>query len=277
VTPPYQTLELEVRGAVAVVRMARERVRNAFNETMVDELEACVKRLGADPEVRAVVLAGRGPVFCAGADLDWMSRMADFSDEQNRSDALRLALMLRTIYECPRPTIARVHGDAFGGGLGLICACDVAIGARTATFCLSETRLGLIPAAISPYVLRAIGQRQALRYFQTAERFDSTEALRIGLLHAVVPAEQLDARLRETLEAVLQASPQAMLAAKRLVHEVTERPIDDGLLAHTAERIAQARSSADGREGIRAFLGKRKPRWQLTLPPTEPDSDEEEM
>jgi len=188
-TPGYQSLQIDVHDGAAVVTMARERVRNAFNESMIAELDAAFGELGADPGVRAIVLAGRGPVFCAGADLQWMARMAGFSDEENRRDALQLARMLRTICECPKPTIARVHGDAYGGGLGLVAACDIAFAATGATFCLSETRLGLIPATIGPHVVRAIGRRQALRYFQTAERFDSAEALRIvtALAHPVMP------------------------------------------------------------------------------------------
>jgi len=277
-TQGYQTLEIDLRKGVAVVRMARERVRNAFNESMIEELDACMSELGEDGSVRAVVLAGRGPVFCAGADLDWMSRMAEFSEEENRRDALQLARMLRTIFECPKPTIARVHGDAYGGGLGLICVCDIALASRGASFCLSEARLGLIPATIAPYVVRAIGQRHALRYFQTAERFDSAEALRIGLVHAVTAPELLDAKLHEILEALFLASPQATREAKRLVHAVAQQPIDDCLLADTAQRIATARGSDDGREGVQAFLQKRKPRWQMPAPgASESDSDDEEM
>jgi methylglutaconyl-CoA hydratase len=275
-TPGYQTLEIDHRNGVAVVRMARERVRNAFNESMIEELDACVSELGEDESVRAVVLAGRGPVFCAGADLDWMSRMADFSEEENRRDALQLARMLRTIFECPKPTIARVHGDAYGGGLGLICVCDIALASRTASFCLSEARLGLIPATIAPYVVRAIGQRHALRYFQTAERFDSAEALRIGLVHAVTAPELLDGKLQEVLEALFLASPQATREAKRLVHDIAGQPLTDELLADTAERIAAARSSDDGREGVRAFLQKRKPRWQVARPSAPPARDDDE-
>jgi methylglutaconyl-CoA hydratase len=277
-TQGYQTIERENRGGIAVVTMTRERVRNAFNETMIEELDDCVAELGEDASVRAVVLAGRGPVFCAGADLDWMARMADFSEEENRRDALHLARMLRTLYECPKPTLARVHGDAYGGGLGLVSVCDIAIASRAASFCLSETRLGLIPATIGPYVVRAIGQRQALRYFQTAERFDSAEALRIGLVHAVAAPEQLDAQVNGILQALLLASPQATREAKRLVHDVAGQPIGDGLLADTAQRIAAVRGSEDGREGIRAFLQKRKPRWQVAPPPVAPgDNDDEEM
>jgi methylglutaconyl-CoA hydratase len=277
-TPGFQTLQTDLREGVAVVTMARERVRNAFNESMIEELDAAFRVLGADPGVRVIVLAGRGPVFCAGADLQWMARMANFSDDENRRDALQLARMLRTICECPKPTIARVHGDAYGGGVGLVAACDMAFAASGASFCLSETRLGLIPATIGPHVVRAIGRRQALRYFQTAERFDSAEALRIGLLHGVATAEQLDARLNEVLEALSQTSGPATREAKRLVHDIGDQPLTDHLLADTADRIAAVRASEDGREGVRAFLQKRKPRWQ-TKPTSAPpaDNDDEEM
>jgi len=272
----FQTLQTEVRGGVAVVTMARERVRNAFNESMIEELDAAFGELGSDPGVRAIVLAARGPVFCAGADLEWMARMADFTAEENRRDALQLATMLRTICQCPKPTLARVHGDAYGGGLGLVAACDMAFAARGAFFCQSETRLGLIPATIGPYVVRAIGRRNALRYFQTAERFDSQEALRIGLVHAALPAEQLDGYIAGVLDALSQTSLAATREAKRLVHDIAEQPLTDQLLADTAERIAAARSSDDGREGVRAFLQKRKPHWQVRRSSALPAKDDDE-
>ncbi len=275
-TQGFQTLQTEVRDGMAFVTMVRERVRNAFNESMIGELDAAFGELGQNQRVHAVVLCGRGPVFCAGADLEWMARMADFSAEENRRDALQLARMLRTICECPKPTIARVHGDAYGGGLGLVAACDMAFAARGATFCLSETRLGLIPATIGPYVVRAIGRRNALRYFQTAERFDSVEALRIGLLHTVVAAEQLDPYIAGVLDALSQTSLQATREAKRLVHDIAERPLTDQLLADTAERIALVRSSEDGREGVRAFLQKRKPLWQVSRSSAPPAKDDDE-
>jgi methylglutaconyl-CoA hydratase len=276
-TQGFQTLQIDVRAGVAVVTMARERVRNAFNEAMIEELDSAFGDLGAEPAVRAIVLAARGPVFCAGADLEWMARMANFTPEENRRDALSLARMLRTISRCPKPTLARVHGDAYGGGVGLVASCDMAFGAADASFCLSETRLGLIPATIGPHVVRAIGPRAALRYFQTAETFDSGEALRIGLLHAVAARDQLDATLSTVLDALSLTSLHATREAKRLVHDIAGRPLTDELLADTAERIAVARGSDDGREGVRAFLEKRKPRWQTRTPsvPAANDDDEE--
>jgi methylglutaconyl-CoA hydratase len=259
--PKYETLQIETAHRVAIVWLAREKVRNAFNETMIAELTAAVRALGDDPEVRAIVLAAQGPAFCAGADLDWMRRMSAYSLDDNRRDALALAAMLRTLYECPKPTVARVHGDAYAGGLGIVAACDIAFASTAASFCLSETRLGLIPATIAPYVLRAIGANAARRYFLTAEKFDASEAFRIGLVHDIAPPDQLDAEVNELLGALLATSAQAVAAAKRLVREVAGRALDDALMADTAERIAQMRASDDGREGIAAFLAKRKPRW----------------
>ena len=257
----FQTLRVDARDGVATITLAREAARNAFDETMVAEIARAFERLGADGGVRTIVLAGQGPVFCAGADLDWMARMADFNAEQNRADALQLARMLRTVSECPQTTIARVHGDAYGGGVGLIAACDIAVAAAAARFCLSETRLGLIPATIAPHVIRAIGRRNALRYFQSAERFDSGAALRMGLLHEVADAGQLDAAVGRVLQALSCTSPRATREAKRLVHDIAGRPLTEELLADTAQRMAEARASADGREGVRAFLQKRKPDW----------------
>jgi methylglutaconyl-CoA hydratase len=241
--------------------MAREKVRNAFNETMIAELTQAFRTLGADDDVRAIVLAAQGPAFCAGADLDWMRRMSTYSMEENRRDALALATMLRTIAECPKATIARVHGDAYAGGMGLVAACDIAVAAFTAGFCLSETRLGLIPATIGPYVLRAIGASAARRHFLTAEKFDASEAFRIGLVHEIAPDDELDAKINTLLGALMATSASAVAESKRLLRDLAGRPIDDALVADTAERIAQVRASDDGREGIAAFLGKREPRW----------------
>ncbi len=228
---------------------------------MIAELTRVFSTLGADAGVRAIVLAAKGPAFCAGADLDWMRRMAGYSHEDNRRDALALANMLRTIDACPKPVIARVHGDAYAGGMGLVAVADVAIAALPANFCLSETKLGLIPATVGPYVIRAIGARAARRYFLTAERFDSGEAFRLGLVHNLTPPEQLDATINEMLGALMHTSLHAVAEAKKLVRDLADRPIDDALVADTAERIAAIRASDDGREGVRAFLDKRKPRW----------------
>lgn len=257
----FSTLEIDMNHRVAVVWLARESVRNAFNETSIAELTTAFAELGADDEVRAIVLAAKGPAFCAGADLSWMKRMADYSDAENRADALKLAAMLRTIYECPKPVIARVHGDAYAGGVGLVAACDIAIASLDATFCLSETRLGLIPATIGPYVLRAMHPHTARRYFLTAEKFTAAEAFRIGLAHDLAPPDELDGKINEILGALMLTSPSAVVEAKRLVRDLTARPIDDHLIEDTAQRIADVRASDDGREGVRSFLDKRKPRW----------------
>ena len=260
-TSTYTTLEIETEHRIAVVWLAREKVRNAFNETMIAELTQAFRTLGADDGVRAIVLAAQGPAFCAGADLDWMRRMSTYSLDENRRDARQLADMLRTIHGCPKPTIARVQGDAYAGGMGLLAACDVAVAAFSASFCLSETRLGLIPATIGPYVVRAMGEQVARRYFLTAEKFDASEAFRIGLVHEIAPADELDDKVNTLLGALMATSAPAVTAAKQLVRDVAGRPIDEALVADTAERIAHIRCSDDGREGIASFLGKRKPRW----------------
>jgi methylglutaconyl-CoA hydratase len=272
------TLDIHISHRVAVVWMARETVRNAFNEASIAELTATFRLLGADADVRAIVLAGKGPAFCAGADLAWMKRMAGFSHDENRADAMRLATMLRTIHECPKPVIARVHGDAYAGGVGLVSVCDIAVAAIGASFCLSETRLGLIPATIGPYVMRAMSPNAARRYFLTAEKFEASEAFRIGLIHEIVPPADIDSRINELLGHLLQTSGHAVSEAKRLVRELAQRPIDDGVVADTAERIAAIRTSPDGREGVQAFLEKRKPRWITEYEAmTAQDEDDEEM
>lgn len=272
------TLKINITHRVAVVWMTRAEVRNAFNETTIAELTEAFRALGADTEVRTIVLAAEGPAFCAGADLDWMRRMAQYSHEENRADAMKLATMLRTIHECPKPVIARVHGPAFAGGVGLVAACDIAIASLNAEFCLSETKLGLIPATIAPYVMRAMGPNQARRYFLTAEKFDASEAFRIGLVHNIAPLEELDTTINELLGTLMLTSAQAVTEAKRLVRDLAFRPIDDAVVADTAERIAAVRQSADGREGIASFLEKRKPRWAAEYEALAADGeDDEEM
>lgn len=275
----YETLEINIGHRVAVVWLAREAVRNAFNETSIAELTQAFDALGRDDGVRAIVLAGKGPAFCAGADLAWMKRMAGFSHDENRADALKLATMLRTIYECPKPVVARVHGDAYAGGVGLVAACDIAIAAHDASFCLSETKLGLIPATIGPYVIRAMGAHIARRYLLTAEKFDAAEAYRIGLLHDIAPAEELDSTVNALLGTLMQTSASAVTEAKRLVRDLAGRAIDDATVADTAERIAQIRTSDDGREGVRSFLEKRKPRWvaEYEAMVAAEDEEDEEM
>ena len=269
------TLELHVSHRVAVLWMARETVRNAFNEISIAELTETFRALGADPDVRAIVLAGKGPAFCAGADLAWMKRMAAFTYDENRADAQKLAIMLRTIHECPKPVIARVHGDAYAGGVGLVAACDIAVAAVGASFCLSETRLGLIPATIGPYVIGAMGNA-ARRYVLTAEKFNAAEAYRIGLVHELAGLEELDGRINQLLGELIQTSGHAVAEAKRLVRDLAGRPIDDTLVADTAERIAAIRTSADGREGVQSFLEKRKSRWVAEYEAMTAEEDEDE-
>jgi methylglutaconyl-CoA hydratase len=211
--------------------------------------------------VRAIVLAGAGQSFCAGADLNWMKRMAGYSRAQNLADAQSLAEMLSALNEIPKPTIARVHGAAFGGGIGLVACCDIAIGTPDAVFALSEARLGLIPATISPYVVGAIGVRAARRLFLTAERFTAAEAFRMGLLHELAMPNELDARIDEVLGMLLKAGPSAQAECKALLRAVANRPVDAALIAETAERIATVRASAEGKEGVAAFLAKRSAAW----------------
>jgi methylglutaconyl-CoA hydratase len=257
----FQTLEVTIAGTVATVRLNRPEVRNAFNEVMIGELAGAFRALGADAGLRAIVLAADGPAFCAGADLGWMKKMAGFTRAENLADAAQLADMLRTIYECPKPVVAKVQGDCYAGGMGLVAACDIAVAVEASHFCLSEVKLGLIPATISPYVVKAIGENAARRYFLTAERFSAQEARRIGFVHEVVPAEALDATVGEIVKALVGNSPNAVKEAKRLVHDVAGVSLSSALIADTAERIADIRSSNDGKEGVRSFLEKRKPGW----------------
>ena len=246
---------------IATVTMARPEMRNAFNQRMIAELTWAFEALGYERDVRAIVLAGLGPAFCAGADLNWMKAMADYTPEENLADAGQLAKMLSTVYHCPHPVVARIQGDVYAGGMGLVAACDIAVASATAQFCLSEVKLGLIPATISPYVIKAMGENAARRYFLTAERFDAIEARRIGLVHAVASADELESTVDGMLAQLTSASPHAVREAKRLVREIGGAPIDEALIADTAERIAAIRASDEGREGVRAFLDKRKPSW----------------
>jgi len=257
----YQTLEIQREQAVATVWLNRPDVRNAFNETSIAELTQAFRTLDADASVRAVVLAARGVAFCAGADLNWMKKMAGYSREENLADAAGLAAMLRAIHDCGKPVVARVQGDCYAGGMGLATACDIVVAADAANFCLSEVKLGLIPATISPYVIRAMGAQAARRYFITAERFSAAAAQRMGLVHECVPADALDETVGMLLKSLLAASPDAVAAAKRLVNDVAGQPLTDALVQDTVVRIADIRASEQGREGVRSFLEKRKPSW----------------
>ncbi|MCG8596257.1 MAG: enoyl-CoA hydratase/isomerase family protein [Kiloniellales bacterium] len=252
--------EVDDHGVARLV-LNRPEVHNAFNDVLIAELTSALKRLEQDPKVRAVLLAAEGKSFSAGADLNWMKRMAGYSEEENRADARGLAGLMRTLNDLTKPTIALVQGAAYGGGVGLVACCDIAIAATRAGFCLSEVKLGLIPAVISPYVVAAIGARAARRYFVTAERFDAEAALRLGLVQEVVAPEELEAAGRRVLDALLAGGPEAQAAAKRLVRDTAGRPIDDALVEETAKRIAAVRAGAEAREGVSAFLEKRPPAW----------------
>jgi len=255
------TLKIARQGAVARVTLNRPDMRNAFNEAVIAELTAAFAELGQDPTLRAVVLAGEGKAFCAGADLNWMKAMAGYSWDENHADASRLAEMLWTIYCCPVPVIARVQGDVYAGGVGLVAACDIVVSVDSASFCLSEAKLGLLPATIAPYVLRAMGEQSARRYFVTAERFSAEQAQQMGLVHERVPAEVLDAKVDELLAALLANGPAAVRACKRLVQDVALAELTSELRDNTARRIADIRASEEGREGVASFLNKRKPAW----------------
>lgn len=252
---------IDDRG-IATLTMNRPALHNAFDDVLIADLTAVLKRLDADGQVRAVCLASSGKSFSAGADLNWMKRMAGYTREQNLADANGLAELMRTLNSLSKPTIALVQGAAYGGGVGLVACCDIAIGTGRATFCLSEVKLGLLPAVISPYVIAAIGQRAARRYFLTAEVMNASEAMHIGLLHEVVVDEAaLLLRGEALVEALLNNGPKSVAASKELIATVASKPVEATLIADTAGRIADQRSSTEGREGVAAFLEKRKPNW----------------
>lgn len=256
-----QTLHSETTAGVARLRLQRPELHNAFDAALIADLTAALQRIAADPGVRVLVLEASGTSFSAGADLNWMRGMAAASEAENREDSLALARLMRTLDELPKPTIARVQGAAFGGGVGLVACCDIAIGVPDAKFGLTESKLGLLPAVISPYVINAIGARQARRWFATAEIFDAAEALRIGLLHQVVPSEQLDAAVQKQVDLLLKAGPVASASAKRLVRDVAAHADGAKHDADNAALIARLRVSPEGQEGLSAFLDKRKPNW----------------
>jgi methylglutaconyl-CoA hydratase len=254
-------LEVTKHGGVARVTLNRPALRNAFDDDLIKKLRDTFDDLSVDKSVRVMVLAGNGPAFCAGADLNWMKRMAGYGYEENVADAKALAEMLAALDRMPKPTIARVHGPVFAGGTGLVAACDIAVGTPEAKFCLSEAKLGLSPATISPYVIRAMGERNARRYFLTAEVFDAEEAYRIGMLSLLTTREQLDLVISSLVEHLLAGGPEAHAKIKALIRSVAGRRPDDALVAETAQRIAEIRGSPEGREGIAAFLEKRKASW----------------
>lgn len=258
--PPHILYAVENR--VATITLNRPEVHNAFNELVINDLNDAFLKAGADKDVRAVVLRGNGKSFSAGGDLNWMRRMADYTYQQNVNDALRLGELLKTINTLEKPTIALVHGNAFGGGVGLTACCDIAIAEEGTQFCLSEVRIGLIPSIIAPYVMNAMGPRMARRYFMTAERFDAQAALRIGFVHEVCAKGELDAAAGKIIAAIMDGAPQAQARGKKLILNITGRVIDDALINVTATQIAEARASDEGKEGLSAFLNKREPHWR---------------
>lgn len=257
----YETLQVEREGGVATLWMNRPDVHNAFNAQLIADLTAACHELDADDAVRVVVLAGRGKSFSAGADLNWMKAAGLASVKDNLEDARRLATMLRTLSEMRKPTIARVQGAALGGGMGLAAACDMCVASTAAVFATSEVRFGIIPAAISPYVIRAIGERQAYRYFQTAERISAARARELGLVHEVAAPGELDAPLKELVQVLLQGGPRSQAAATDLIRAVANRPVSDEVVEDTARRIATLRATHEAREGLAAFLEKRPAAW----------------
>ena len=257
----YETVEVLRDGGVATLWMNRPEVHNAFNAQLIADLTAACIVLDADDTVRAVVLAGRGKSFSAGADLNWMKAAGEASEAENFADAMKLAGMLRTLAEMKKPTIGRVHGAALGGGMGLASACDICIASDRAVFATSEVKFGIIPSAISPYVIRAIGERQAYRYFQTAERINAARAAALGLAHEAVATDELDAKVKEVVEALLQGGPKSQAAAKDLIRAVANRPVSDAVVEDTARRIASLRVTPEAKEGLAAFLDKRPAAW----------------
>ena len=252
--------ETDARGC-ATLTLNNPEQHNVFDDRLILEMTAVLQQLGEDPQVRIVTLAAAGRSFSAGADLNWMRRVADYSPEENLQDALALAKLLKTLNELPKPTIVLVQGAAFGGGVGLVAACDIAIAAMKASFCLPEVKLGLIPALISPYVTAAIGQRASRRYFLTAERFSAQEALRLGLIHQLADEADLKTVGEQLCRQLLQNGPQAISEAKRLIFDIGDRPDDQKLIEMTSARIAAIRATDEGREGLNAFLAKRQPTW----------------
>ena len=268
------SLAIERQGPVGLVTLNRPEKHNAFDDVLIGELTEVLRSMEAEDGIRVVVLSAAGRSFSAGADLNWMRRMAGFSKDENQRDAMGLGALMRTLAHLRKPTGARVQGAAYGGGVGLVACCDIAVASAEATFCFSEARLGLIPAVISPYAIAAIGERAAHRYFLTAERFDAAEAWRLGLVHELASAEgELDEKVGQMVDALLACGPVAQREAKELIRAVSGRPVTSELIQDTAERIARIRASPEGREGVSAFLEKRRPAWVPPEPEPEPGAE----
>jgi methylglutaconyl-CoA hydratase len=269
------SLAIERHGPIGLITMNRPERHNAFDDELVRELTEALRSMEAEEGVRLVVLSGAGKSFSAGADLNWMKRMAGYSKDENQRDAMALGALMRTLAHLRKPTIARVHGPAYGGGVGLVACCDVAVALQAATFALSEAKLGLVPAVISPYVIAAIGERAARRYFLTAERMDAAEAWRLGLVHELASSyDDLDEKIGLIADAMLECGPVAQREAKDLIRAVAGRPIHSELIQDTAERIARLRSSPEGKEGVAAFLEKRRASWLPAEPPPAREAEE---
>jgi len=252
----------EIIDGIGYITMNRPEVHNAFHADMIRQLNQAFVEMGANDLVRAVVLKGNGKSFCAGGDLNWMRASADYSYDENVADAMELGWLFKTINTLPKTTIAMVHGNAFGGGVGLTASCDIAIAASDTKFCLSEVRIGLIPSVIAPYVLTAIGERQGRRYFMTAEQFSGDKAREIGLVHEAVAADDLEHEVGKIITSLKQGAPGAQAMGKELIQEISQKEIDDDVVRHTAKRIAEARARDEGKEGLSAFLNKEEPSWR---------------
>ena len=256
------SVKVEIKNQIATVTLSRPEVHNAFNETVIKELTELFSKLDKDKNVRVVILASKGKSFCAGGDLNWMKKSIDFTYEENIADARSLGKMFKTINECSKPVIARIQGTAIGGGVGLISVCDVSCTVSTAKFSLSEVRIGLIPAVISPFAMKKILPGEARRYFLTGERFDANEAKRIGLISEVVPDEkELDKKISEWTDSILSGGPEAISTCKKMIHDISSLKIDEALEI-AAKELAERRASKEGQEGIKAFLEKRQPSWK---------------
>lgn len=257
----YETIRVERDGPVAKIVLNRPSIRNAFNDTMIQELRDALGSLQGDTGLRVVILTGEGSAFCAGADLHWMRRVVDYTREENYEDSLKLAHLMRELYSFDRPVVGRINGPAIGGGTGLVAVCDIAIAADTAVFSFSEVKIGLVPAAISPYVLKRVGERYGREYFLTGKRLSAQEALASGLVNRVVSPENLDTEVASYVDSLITSGPRALATCKRMVRMVADMPLEEAGPA-TAEMITDLRMSEEGQEGMRAFLERRKPSWQ---------------
>jgi methylglutaconyl-CoA hydratase len=257
----FETIKVEQAGALARVALNRPDIRNAFNDVMIRELRQAFAELAGAPRLRVVVLTGEGSAFCAGADLNWMRRVLEWSYEQNYEDSLNLAQLMREIYEFPRPVVGRINGPAIGGGTGLVAVCDIAVASQDAVFSFSEVKIGLVPACISPYVLKRVGERHAREYFLTGERLSAQRALECGLVNRSVPPSELDATVTRIVETLVSSGPEALATCKRMVRMVADLDLDAAGPA-TAEMIARLRLSPEGQEGMSSFLDRRTPAWR---------------